>query len=130
MRNFYDRWQDNEDDFQDFLTLMFRIYKATSPIIFWCMVGGAIVGLFVAVYVVVEYWNQPVAPGTKGQGGVVAFILFGIIVVGAIFGFTYGVLIEFIRYLIRGPRTKRRTDKHKESLVHDREQVTLWSLYR
>jgi len=114
--------------------LLVDLYRETSFSVFFCTVGGMILGV-VATFALLVFWIYalfslspadtlpsqtygantvrpgPVVPVRGGPGPVAFLLVVPGLVVGGILGCLLGVVLDFVVNLIRGPQAAKRRGK-------------------
>jgi hypothetical protein len=95
------------------------LYHEMSGIVFWCMIGGTVVGGVAATYWVVEQERTAPLPAIWWKGysegaGPFYLIIPAAAIIGVICGLAFGAVIELMVDFFRGPEGKKQKAERRK----------------
>jgi hypothetical protein len=105
-------------DLGSFWELIDDLYRETSRIVFWCIIAGGLTGAFAAGYWLVHFYAMAPQEAANPRGWQYVLIVVPAAIVGGIVGCFFGVAIEWLIGLIRGPQAAEKKGKRKQWKAH------------
>src|SRR5258708_3612488 len=107
-----------QKDLGSFWELIGDLHRECSRIVFWCIIGGGLTGAFAAGYWLVQFYSMAPRLPVDGRGWEYVLIVIPAAIVGGIVGCFFGVAIEWLIGLIRGPQATDKKGKRKQWKAH------------